>query len=194
VRAFIAITLPGWMTTQVETLQNSLRSQLEHESLSASVRWVRPQQAHLTLRFLGDIAPDTVPELETAITRASQGLGAFQLHAEGVGCFPHTRNPRVIWMGINGELERLHALQERIERQVGPLCKYSEGGSFHPHLTLARVKTTKRQEAQLIGSIIESATVAQLDDWTVQGTVLMRSELSSRGSTYSQMSFTPLMG
>jgi 2'-5' RNA ligase len=192
VRAFIAITLPDWMITQVETLQNSLRSRLEHESLSATVRWVRPQQAHLTLRFLGDIAPDTVRDLETALARACQGIGALQLHAEGIGCFPHTRNPRVIWMGIGGELERLHELQARIEHEVGPLCEYSESGSFHPHLTLARLKSTKRQEARRIGSIIESTNVAPLDDWTVQRIVLMRSELSSRGSTYSELSFIPL--
>jgi 2'-5' RNA ligase len=188
IRAFIAIMLPDWMITEVETIQTSLRSRLERESLLAPVRWVRPQQVHLTLRFLGAIAPDTVHELEAALTRACQDTGAFQLHAEGLGCFPHTRNPRVIWLGLGGEVERLHQLQARIEREVGQLCEYSESGSFRPHLTLARVKTTNRQEARRVGSIIESTTIARLDSWPVQGITLMRSELSSRGSTYSELS------
>lgn len=194
IRAFVAITLPDWMITEVETLQNSLRSRLEHESLLVPVRWVRPQQMHLTLLFLGDIVPDAAPELEMALARACRGIGALQLHAKGLGCFPHTRNPRVIWMGLGGELERLHELQARIESEVKLLCEYSESGSFRPHLTLARVKTTMRLEARRIGSIIESTTVDQLDDWMAQGVALMRSELSSRGSTYSELSFIPLAG
>lgn len=193
IRAFIAINLSGELTARLEELQKSLAAQLP----SHAVRWVPPPQIHLTLKFLGNMAAERVPDITAAMERACQSTPPFRLVAAGVNCLPNSRDPRVIYVGLAGEeIARLHELQARLEQEVLPLCEPADKKSFHPHLTMARVKAQARPVRKEVGSIIQSSPVGVLvgvlGTWSVDEVVLMRSVLAPQGSVYTKLSAIPL--
>ncbi|HVF10261.1 MAG TPA: RNA 2',3'-cyclic phosphodiesterase [Abditibacteriaceae bacterium] len=188
VRAFIAIELPPAIVAEVEKIQDSLRSALP----AGVLRWARPGSMHLTLKFLGNIAAQDVADVAAAMRRAGEGSTPFRLELNKLGCFPHSRQPRVVWVGVDGELEKLHLLQSRIESEVQPWVERPEDKPFRPHLTLARVATQDRRAASAVGAAVEVARPGVLGCWTVTRVVLMQSELAAHGSTYTQLAVAEL--
>ncbi|MEE9198911.1 MAG: RNA 2',3'-cyclic phosphodiesterase, partial [Dehalococcoidia bacterium] len=135
VRAFIAIELP----TPVKRLLGREIDRLR-AALPASMRWVRPDSVHLTLKFLGAIPQEQVPAIVDSLRTACREVGPIRLRTGLLGCFPNLRHPRVLWMGVGGDTEALVALQGRVDSAVEPLGFAREGRPFVPHLTLARAK------------------------------------------------------
>jgi 2'-5' RNA ligase len=177
-RLFAAINLPDNVKTALDECQRGLASIIT----SASVRWTR--HPHLTLKFLGDIEEGSASEIEMALSKSCRGIAPFQLSANGLGCFPTARSPRVIWAGIGGELAPLLALQKRINEET---VKWAEPESreFTPHLTLARLKDLRRREAQTIAGFIEGNKRLEFGQWRVDQLDLMRSVLSREGAIYT---------
>jgi 2'-5' RNA ligase len=136
IRLFIAIELP--MLVKDALLETA--SQLGNELPNQAVRWVRPEQMHLTLRFLGDTAVAQLQPLQARLAQLGQLHAPFQLRLNGVGAFPNRKRPRVIWAGLAGGLARLQTMQANVEAQVVALGWASEKRPFNPHLTLGRVK------------------------------------------------------
>ena len=134
IRAFVAINLSAEVRVNLAELQRELKSALPGDG----VRWTKPEQIHLTLKFLGDIAADSLEDLKVAIQRACEGITPFSLRAESLGIFPDSQRPRVIWTDVNGDVDILRRLQEQIERETGSWWE-AEQRTFQPHLTLARV-------------------------------------------------------
>src|SRR5262245_5668081 len=110
-RLFITIALPDGVKRAIETSQNELRAALP----STSVRWTRPEQFHLTMKFLGGVEAQRLDALNDAMRRACAGSGDLQLRAARIGVFPGARRPRVVWTGVDDREGRLAALQRSIE-------------------------------------------------------------------------------
>jgi 2'-5' RNA ligase len=182
VRAFVATPVPSRLVLTLQKFQAALRARLRGNE----VRWGKPEQLHLTLKFLGDVAEGTLSDLAESLKCACAGTTAFQLGLKGIGCFPDIRNPRVIWVGVNGELEKLRRLQERIEAATKDCGDHAENHAFQPHLTIARVKAFGR-ETRPIGEVIEKTKAPQLGRWQVQQIELMQSELTPQGSRYTAL-------
>lgn len=136
IRAFIAINLPP----DVKRALAGVTATLGGRAPRGSVRWVRPEQMHLTLRFLGDTPLDRLPVLAAALDALAAGHAPFSMHLTGVGCFPNTRRPRVVWVGLGGEEAKLTALVAALEAALRPLGWPPEDKPFRAHLTLGRVK------------------------------------------------------
>jgi 2'-5' RNA ligase len=190
VRAFIAIELPPDVLAQVTRLQSRVRQDLP----PGLVRWVRPEGIHLTLKFLGDIDPARVPEIEQAMRRACAPHAPFTLHAEGLGCFPNPNRPRVVWVGVTpaGRGDPLPSLQRAVERAVAPLGFPTERRGFHPHLTLGRVRNRQKpDELAALGAYVTRAKV-RVGQLYVSAVRLMRSELLPSGAVYSALATVPL--
>ena len=109
IRAFVAIALPDDVIARIGALQEDLRAE------GLNFRWVRPQNIHLTLKFLGDISFDRVSEIEEMLLAAAVGQARPEIAAKGIGVFPTVKKPRVIWVGVSGQTERLRMLQQTIE-------------------------------------------------------------------------------
>src|SRR5687767_6154006 len=107
IRAFIALPLDPVLAAEIRKVQQRL------DAPDGAVRWISPEQLHLTLRFLGNVAADRLDDLATALRRACAHADAapFRITLEGAGCFPSTKSPRVVWIGIQGDLEPLRKLQ-----------------------------------------------------------------------------------
>jgi 2'-5' RNA ligase len=187
IRAFIAIKLPTEVRADVERAQRELKS----ATRAGSVRWTPAEQIHLTLKFLGDVQTDSLTELEAALRRACAQIAPFELHAGGIGSFPDSQRPRVIWIGVGGAVEMLHHLQAAIARETERWGEPEER-TFHPHLTLGRIKTTRRRELQELGALIQSAPASNLGSWRVTQVDLMRSELFPDGARHNCLAAVPL--
>jgi 2'-5' RNA ligase len=104
------------------------------------VRWSDPESIHLTLRFFGDVAEESLEKIAEVVLSVGRSVAPFQAELRGVGAFPSPTRPRVIWLGIAGAapLAQLHAALDAALRQEGwP----GEERPFSPHLTLGRVRT-----------------------------------------------------
>ena len=190
IRTFVAIVPPARLLAEVRRLQQRLAG----KSSDRMVRWLDQEQLHLTLRFLGDVRAGQVPELKQAVARAAEGLGPFRLCLERLGCFPHTRAPRIIWIGVGQSWEVLRRLQERIMRETEDFGEPPEAREFQPHLTIARVKAPSPRLARPAGQLVESAGIVQLGEWLVNRVEILQSRLTPKRSIYTPLGSVPLAG
>ena len=91
------------------------------EGLHFGVRWARPEGVHLTLKFLGNVSEDAISTVESGVRRAAEGICPFTVRVQGAGCFPSSKRPRVLWLGLQGELEPLLTAQSRLEYSLEAL-------------------------------------------------------------------------
>jgi len=187
IRAFIAIALEPGSIAGLQKFQQELQAKL----LGNPVRWVKPEQIHLTLRFLGHVPKDSLDDLAAALNRAGAGVAPLRLVLEGAGCFPNRDSPRVVWVGIQGDLDSLRRLQAQIEQEAQTFGDHPEERGFQPQLTIGRV-TAGGKQARQVGDVIERAAVPKLGHWTVRQIHLVQSELSSEGARYTTLAAVPL--
>ena len=182
VRAFVAVTIPPRLIEALKRVQDQLRATVRGEL----VRWTKPEQLHLTLKFLGNVPANRLEELKAALSRACEGHPPFQLALEHLGCFPNVRNPRVIWVGIGGDRQALPRLHRSIDEATHGFGDHSEERAFQPHLTIGRVKAEPRRAMQ-VGAAIEQTPLGSLGEWKVDEVELMQSELLPEGAHYSKL-------
>jgi 2'-5' RNA ligase len=183
IRSFIAVDLPE------ETRDNLGRIQEQLKRSKGGVRWLKPGSIHLTLKFLGNIHPDQVNDIVAAVTHLVQNEPPLTLCAGGLGAFPSLRKPRVIWVGIQGEIERLAKLQGDLETALESLGFASEERPFRPHLTIGRVKDRRRLQ-RLIEAM--SAQGPEFNSFDVSEIILYKSNLRPTGAIYTKLHRIPL--
>jgi 2'-5' RNA ligase len=168
-----------------------LQGRLRKAAPAADVRWVRPESVHLTLKFLGEVAEERVGAVERALAEAVVGHHPLGLVARGAGGFPTGRRPRVVWAGVEGDVDTLGRLAADVERTVAPLGWPTEARPFAAHLTLGRVRVPKRGP---LGDAIEAAAGVELGAWAVGEVVLYRSRLRPTGAVYEPIARLVLAG
>jgi 2'-5' RNA ligase len=190
VRAFLSIGVPEAIARGLDRVKRRLEEALPGDL----VRWTPTGQIHLTLRFLGDIPASALPELETTLRHAATTAGPLDLEAEGLGCFPNARQPRVLWVGLRGDLEALQRLQARLDAATGAWAEKAESRSFHPHLTLGRVRDGAFRQARQVGEALGSVAVPLLGRWRAEQFHLLRSQLSPQGARHTVLASFALAG
>ena len=184
VRTFIAIELTTALLKALEEIQSRLR---QGEG-GAAGRWVRKEGIHLTLKFLGELPSDDLKALYEAVAQACRGRDPFTLAATGLGCFPNSRRPRVIWVGVREETGQLEALQRAIDVELGRLGFPKEKRAFRPHLTLARVRRrASRAEVEALGRSVAEQDVGELARMQVEGVSVIKSDLRPEGAVYTEI-------
>ena len=108
--------------------------------LGAQVRWARPENVHLTLKFLGDVREKVLGDLCAALERTCAGHASFDVELTGLGAFPSTRRARILWVGAGAGSDRLRSLATDLDTTLAPLGFEREERIFVPHLTLGRVR------------------------------------------------------
>ena len=179
-RTFVALELPRDL--RVRIIEHSQQLRCEFPEIRAS--WIREKNLHLTLKFFGDVPVANIPTLSLAVEAAAHAVSSFEFVVGGCGAFPPHGQPKVLWIGINdasGELSKLH---EALEHECERLGFAREARPFRPHLTVARLRSAKgaRRLARLHSE-------RGFDWYAVKVTELcvMRSELSSEGSSYTAL-------
>ena len=188
-RAFVAIAVPPPLVDALQKIQTAFHA----KSGGNDVHWSRPAQLHLTLKFLGDVPEAALPRLVESLKSACAGTAPFRLALEGGGCFPDAGRPRIIWIGVGGNLEELRRLHQLVEVATRDFSSHSEEREFQPHLTIGRV-TRNCREPKRIREAIKTAAINRLGEWTAEGIDLMRSELRPGGAHYSSLATFVLIG
>jgi len=146
---------------------------------------------HVTVKFLGPVPLTTLDALGKALDDIARAFPPFPVTYAGLGAFPSMRSPRVLWFGLEDPSGTLHLLQQHTERLLAAVGFPPEERSFHPHVTLGRVRSTARL-GRLLGTV-ESLTLerhpAQLRD-----ILLVKSELKPHGSVYTTLRSATFVG
>ena len=184
IRAFVAAELPVKIIQAAAELQKRCRAGGLH------LRWVNPAGIHLTLKFLGEIAVDRQLEAGLAMQRAVEGQKALRLVTAETGLFPNRRTPRVLWVGLRGEVEALLGLQSRLESACVELGFAREWRPFSPHLTLAR--TRGDEDSRRLADAFDAISQIPSLSFGVPALVLFQSELRPTGAAYTALARVPL--
>lgn len=182
-RTFIAIELPERVKSALTELQRELKQ------CKADIRWVKPDNIHLTLKFLGDTDEKILDSIVEELKAACSGYGRFDLETRGVGVFPDMRAPRVLWIGISGN-DSLIGLQKSIEDGLAKLGFSPEKRRFSPHLTLGRFKSSSGKEG--LYDKIEERKDISLGSIEVKSIFLIKSELTPSGAEYTKIAVIDL--
>jgi 2'-5' RNA ligase len=185
-RLFVAINLPAAERRRVHRATAKLRD------TEVPVRWVGPDQYHLTMRFLGEVTRDGLDIVENAVRTAAEKNAAFDVRLAGCGAFPSVRNPRVVWLGADPS-PHLRSLKQDLERVLSDAGLGRDTRAFHPHLTLGRVSATGRAGA-FRGFGDAAAALDYEGTFRARRLDLMRSQLGPEGSRYSMVSSSKLAG
>jgi 2'-5' RNA ligase len=183
IRSFIAFELPQ------EAKEVLARIQEQMKRAGSGIGWVKPGGIHLTLNFLGNIQEGQIDELAEAMRRSAAGFGPVKLGFSEAGAFPGPKNPRVIWVGLKGETDRLAAIKKRLDELLQPLGFEPEQRTFKPHLTLGRVK--KKINPALLSALISETKIDE-KPFVVSHLVLYKSQLFPDGAEYTPLATVEL--
>ena len=197
-RTFIAIELPPEIRDYILHRQRQLRAALAPSGLTTCFRWTAVQNIHLTLRFLGDTDRAQQGRITAGLTEAAQDWRRFDLCMGGVGCFPNFRQPNVLWLGVNGDIDALQDMQRTVEQLARAAGFEAESRAFSPHLTIARAQRERtRADLQRAGEMLQGLAEQSLSDagdgspapcFPVTEVVHMHSDLRPAGPVYASLS------
>lgn len=183
IRSFIAIELPEELKSGLLQLQADLKS-----TGYTFVKWVVPEDIHITLKFLGNVFSQKVDEITRAMEQASVGVMPFQLETTDLGAFPNLKRPNVFWLGVGGNLNVLATLQKQIDDALEPMGFAREKRAFTPHLTIARIReNASPQNRWDFGELIAKTRFEVKCKIEVKSINLMKSQLLPGGAVYSRL-------
>jgi len=133
VRLFIALHIPENIKNELGRLIGDLKSYAD------GIKWVAPHNMHLTLKFIGETEKNNIDPICHKLDSILSGQPKFEVAVEGLGGFPHLRNPRVLWVGLNNCRPAIE-MASRIDENLAELGFEAEKKKFSPHLTLGRIK------------------------------------------------------
>ncbi len=150
------------------------------------IRWVRPQSLHLTLRFLGETAATRLDLIRQEAEASARSWPPFDLHLAGLGCFPDSRRPRIVWVGAYDESGSLQTIARDLEQLARRAGFSPEERAFSAHLTIGRVKDRLSPDGvRRFASVIAGSSALDFGSLRVGSVDLMRSELKPAGPVYS---------
>lgn len=183
IRAFIAIDLPPSIQESLDKQTARLRQTLGDDL----VRWVPAQNMHLTLKFLGALPLSHLDFIKRMLTQSADSNSQFDLQIGGLGSFPNSKRPRVLWAGIHAPAG-LPTLQKMIEDGATRLGYNKEERPFSPHLTLGRVRQgLSAQELHKVSTAFSIFQLGKIGTARVDSVYLYQSDLNSEGSVYTKL-------
>ena len=187
IRSFLAFELPGEIKDTVARVSDmAKRTRMD-------VRWIDVDNIHLTVLFMGNIREDDFSDIRTSIENICSGYRPFYIELQGMGVFPDTRRPRVLWLGINGDIGRIASFRDMLQQKLKPFGIKQEKRKFNPHLTLGRFKKSFKPDSSLIEMFDKykdfKSPVKMFDEL-----VFFRSDLNPAGARYTRLDSWHLTG
>ena len=178
-RAFIGVALPESIRTSLHALQQELAES------RADLKWVEPEQLHLTLKFLDEITEEQRQQVETMLRRVTASATPFMVQLDQVGAFPSRHAPRVIWVGLAEGTEELARMAAMIEEEARAMGLRREERPFASHLTVGRVRSSRSLKA--LAQQLPHVQWKSPAPWHVVAITLYQSVLSSAGAHHSKL-------
>ena len=180
VRVFVAVGLSVEAREQLVGAVGRIR-----EEAPDGIQWADPSGMHLTIKFLGNIPSGNVAPLLECLKPVAAGHPSFSLILAGLGMFPNRHKPRVLWAGVDGDLDALSRLQRDSETAITALGHPPEERPFRPHITLGRPRRTVSDSYRgRVGAVVSGLAPPAPVRWTVDSVEVMQSELHPSGARY----------
>ena len=187
VRLFLALDPPEEVCGEIGRIQERLRRRI-----SGDVRWVRPEAIHLTLKFFGDLPESDIAGISAIVEKTTEGVQPFDLTVGGVGVFPDLHRPRVIWLGMGGDAERLVTFQQGLECALDEIGFPREERPFRPHLTLGRIRAQRGLTG--LAGVLERGETYAAGRFMATVLCLFKSDLTPQGAIYTRLAEYPFAG
>ena len=184
IRTFVAIELPENIQFDIRKLQHAFTS------YRFDIRWVKPLNMHLTIKFLGDVDPADLDTIGKLLSDIAGNFPRFDLIPRGLGVFPSLKRPRVIWIGIAGQTDVLGSIQQSVNGGLNEIGFTTEKRPFRGHLTFGRIKSRIDQNRLLDAFHAQQKFVSK--SFTVEHLVMFKSELTPGGPIYTKLYEMPL--
>ena len=179
IRTFIAVEISAAVRAKAEELIGLLRT------TQADVKWVEPQNLHLTLQFLGDVPENQIADVCSAVARGAEEVAPFTLEIRGAGAFPNLGKPRTLWLGAQDGMDQMTDLHDRITLALADLGFQDEERRFQTHLTIGRVKSTKN--VSLLGPLLRQHAEFSAGVFPVDKAIVFSSRLERGGPIYEKL-------
>jgi 2'-5' RNA ligase len=179
IRTFIAVETPTSIRQRIEELQQSLAPHAE------GVKWVDSEIVHLTIKFLGEVDERDIYDVCKRVKEVAGAWTAFECSVARAGAFPNASRPRVIWAGVAQGTTELSEIHDALDDVLGELGYPRENRAFTPHFTIGRVRRTSPNPK--LRAAVDSRADWQAGSFRVTEILVMASDLSSDGPTYSVM-------
>lgn len=183
-RTFVAIDLPESLQNDIRMLQNAFASR------RLDVRWVKPANVHLTIKFMGDVDRLDIETAARILSETAANHPKFDLVPRGVGVFPSIKRPRVLWAGIAGQTDVLRSVQTSVDNAMVSLGIKADKRPFRGHLTIGRIKTHIQQDRLATALRTHQGFASEM--FPVERLVLFKSELQPGGPVYTRLQEIPL--
>ena len=188
IRAFLAVQLPEDVIAALEDLADQVA-----QAKVGGLNPVRPENMHLTLKFFGNVNARQVELIVDAVTRTVKTIRPFTLRLGNVGAYPNNRSPRVLWVGLDGDVVPLQDAHRRIETALGQIAIKPDSREFRPHLTIARIRDrTPHNERRRAAEALFSAEFRSGLSVPVNRLRLIRSILRPEGPQYTSLAEIPI--
>jgi RNA 2',3'-cyclic 3'-phosphodiesterase len=178
-RAFLAIDLPASLQSGLAEVVDCLKK------AGADVRWVPVGNIHLTLKFFGNIKESEVEAIMGAACLVTPQIPPFDLQVTQIGAFPNIKSPRVIWLGMDGQIDNLSSLYRGLEQALATIGYLAEDRPLHPHLTLGRVRSSRGRDR--LTQLLRGLALPAFPVFQVSELILFRSTLTPQGSIYTPL-------
>ena len=189
-RLFVAFDVPERVKNEIEKTQYEVRQTLP----DGSVRWTRPDHFHLTIRFLGNVDTNRLDALIEKLQGACRDFAPMKLRAEHIGYFPERGFPRVIWVSVSDEHQKLIHLHRAIQTATIEFTSEPAENEFAGHITLGRAKKIKRRETDILNIFANRMRQRSFGEWTVNSIELLKSDLLPDGAQHTVLTTIPLGG
>jgi len=187
IRSFLALKLPPEIKKTLSHISREMRK------TSMDVRWVKVNNIHITMVFLGNVPVGHVEPMGEAVEKVCQQYGPFAISLKGVGVFSSRRNPRVLWTGMEGDLDRMTCFRDALQKRLKPFGIKREKRPFRPHLTIGRFRKGPRPGTPL-DELLSKYQELTSPVCALKGLTFFRSDLKPGGALYSELKTWPLVG
>lgn len=181
IRSFVAVDIESGILDQVfKTKDHIVNNSKDTESIK--VKWVKKENVHLTLTFLGNVLKEKLDKMIVAIDEANFSFNKFEIEIKNLGGFPNLNKPRVIWVGIDDQTQGLSKIKTSLDEIFRKFEIELENRPFKPHVTLGRVKFL-RGTNPFLNQIVDKKNIS-FGKMIVDGVRIYKSELTSEGPRY----------
>lgn len=180
IRSFVAVDTAPEVKAEITRLINRLKKKFPF-----AVKWVQPDQLHITLAFLGEVSPEFIEKAKSQLREVEKKVAPFSCRLEGLGVFPSFQRAHVFWVGIKQGGEELKHLQKAVEEALCPIGYRPEKRPFIPHLTVGRLR--EERAAEVLKDISFQSSFYKIAE-----VILFQSILRPSGPVYSPLALFSL--
>ena len=187
IRSFLAFELPPNIKGVIKKVSRA------GKELPLDLRWVKSDNIHLTVVFMGNVSEDKIQSIRETIKRVCARFEPFDVSSGRLGFFGSRRHPRVFWMGLSGDIQPMGRFRDALQKKLKPFGVKTEKRPFKPHLTLGRFKKGAHPWPHLDDMISEYAGLKG-EACSLKELVLFKSDLTPGGAHYTKLGAWPLGG